>query len=101
MLFFLAGIMFTPYQETKDGFEEQWQVNYLSHFLLTSLLLPLLKAGGRSDDCSRIINVTSCAHILGTINFDDINNKYVKELCFSFSFVFKYDLQLLANIQCR
>lgn len=67
--------MFTPYKETKDKFEEQWAVNYLSNFLLTSLLLPLLKAGGRPDDCSRIVNVTSCAYLLGNINFDDINRK--------------------------
>ncbi|XP_014489388.1 PREDICTED: dehydrogenase/reductase SDR family member on chromosome X-like [Dinoponera quadriceps] len=65
-----AGIMFTPYQQTKNGFEEQWAVNYLSHFLLTSLLLPLLKNAGQLDDCSRIINVTSCAYRLASANFD-------------------------------
>ncbi|XP_032683277.1 retinol dehydrogenase 12-like isoform X1 [Odontomachus brunneus] len=70
-----AGVMFVPYHETKDGFEEQWAVNYLSHFLLTSLLLPLLETGGRPDDCSRIINVTSCAYMLGDANFNDINCK--------------------------
>ncbi|CAK9825962.1 Dehydrogenase/reductase SDR family member on chromosome X [Anthophora retusa] len=70
-----AGIMFCPYEETVDGFEQQWAVNYLSHFLLTALLLPLLKAGGLPQQSSRIVNVTSCAHLLGTINFNDINNK--------------------------
>ncbi|CAK9819433.1 Retinol dehydrogenase 12 [Anthophora plagiata] len=70
-----AGVMFCPYEETVDGFEQQWVVNYLSHFLLTALLLPLLKAGGLPQQSSRIINVTSCAHLLGTINFNDINNK--------------------------
>lgn len=72
-----AGIMFTPYTETVDGFEEQWGVNYLSHFLLTILLLPLLKAGSvnNSQQSSRIVNVSSCAHLLGKINFKDINNK--------------------------
>lgn len=64
------------YNETKDGFEEQWAVNYLSHFLLTSLLLPLLMAGGRPGDSSRIINVTSCVQYMGVINFDCINNYY-------------------------
>lgn len=77
----IAGVMFVPYYETKDGFEEQWSVNYLSHFLLTSLLLPLLKTGGQPDDCSRIINITSCAYTLGVINFNDINCKYVKRFC--------------------
>ncbi|XP_012217294.1 dehydrogenase/reductase SDR family member on chromosome X-like [Linepithema humile] len=72
-----AGVMLVPtYKETEDGFEEQWAVNYLSHFLLTSLLLPLLKAGGRSGESSRIINVTSCVQYMGVINFDDINSCY-------------------------
>ncbi|KAF3429880.1 hypothetical protein E2986_09757 [Frieseomelitta varia] len=71
-----AGIMFHPYSETVDGFEEHWSVNYLSHFLLTALLLPLLKAGGQPNQVSRIVNVTSCAHLLGKINFHDVNNKY-------------------------
>lgn len=64
--------MFTDYKKTEDGYEEQWAVNYLSHFLLTSLLLPLLKIGGRPDECSRIVNVTSCAHDISNINFDYI-----------------------------
>ncbi|XP_029170063.1 dehydrogenase/reductase SDR family member on chromosome X-like [Nylanderia fulva] len=69
-----AGVMFIPYRVTKDGFEEQWAVNYLSHFLLTSLLLPLIKIGGNPDDCSRIINITSCAHYISDIDFASINN---------------------------
>lgn len=68
--------MFCPYQETVDNFEQQWAVNYLSHFLLTAELLPLLKAGGLPEQCSRIVNVTSCAHLLSKINFNDINSKY-------------------------
>ncbi|XP_076224864.1 retinol dehydrogenase 12 [Nomia melanderi] len=73
-----AGVMFCPYKETVDGFEEQWAVNYLSHFLLSVLLLPLLKAGGvnNPEKSSRIVNVSSCAHLLGKINFKDINNKH-------------------------
>ncbi|CAD6207187.1 GSCOCG00010156001-RA-CDS [Cotesia congregata] len=68
-----AGVMFTPYKETKDGFEQQWGVNYLSHFLLTSLLMPLLQNAGTEENFARVINISSCAHHLGTINFDDIN----------------------------
>ncbi|KAK2584742.1 hypothetical protein KPH14_007073 [Odynerus spinipes] len=70
-----AGIMFVPYEETKEGFEHHWGVNYLSHFLLTALLLPLLKAAGDSDNYSRVVNVSSCAHRAGVIKFDDINSK--------------------------
>ncbi|XP_008547555.1 retinol dehydrogenase 12 isoform X2 [Microplitis demolitor] len=68
-----AGVMFTPYEETKDGFEQQWGINYLSHFLLTALLMPLLHNAGTTQNFARVINVSSCAHKLGVINFDDIN----------------------------
>lgn len=71
-----AGIMFGPYIETRDGYESQFATNYLGHFLLTHLLLPLLEAGGKKEEKSRIVNVSSCAHIVGDINFEDINNRH-------------------------
>ena len=37
--------------------------------------MPLLKIGGHPERCSRIVNVTSCAHLLGEANFNDVNNK--------------------------
>ncbi|XP_043500223.1 dehydrogenase/reductase SDR family member on chromosome X-like isoform X2 [Polistes fuscatus] len=70
-----AGIMFSPQKETTDGFDQQWSTNYLSHFYLTVLLLPLLKAGSRPKQNSRIVNVSSCAQRIGSMNFDDINFK--------------------------
>ena len=70
--------MFTPYGETKDGFENQYGVNYLSHFLLTLLLLPLMKNAGSPEEKARIVNVSSCAHLLGDVQFDDINHKWVE-----------------------
>lgn len=71
-----AGVMATPYHLTEDGFESQFAINYLGHFLLTHLLLPQLKAAGTQDLNARIVNVSSCAHRVGNINFDDINGKY-------------------------
>lgn len=50
-----AGVMACPYFKTEDDFEYQIQVNYLSHYLLTRLLLNILE----QTPASRIINVTS------------------------------------------
>lgn len=65
--------MFGPFSESVDGYESQFATNYLGHFLLTHLLLPLIKAGGTVNEFSRIINVSSCAHLAGEINFKDIS----------------------------
>lgn len=70
-----AGIMITPYSLTSDGFESQFQVNYLSHFLLSHLLLPKLKQTGSADQHARIVNVSSCAAHPGIINFKDLQSK--------------------------
>ncbi|CAH1160173.1 unnamed protein product [Phaedon cochleariae] len=71
-----AGIMFGPYVETRDGYESQFSTNYLGHFLLTHLLLPRIKDAGKEDDMARIVNVSSCAHMVAAeINFADINNR--------------------------
>ncbi|KAF4622683.1 hypothetical protein G7Y89_g14342 [Cudoniella acicularis] len=63
-----AGIMCPPAsgpEKQTRNMDEQWATNYLSHFLLTSLLLPLMTATASSRDASeatvRIINVSSDA----------------------------------------
>lgn len=64
-----AGIFTSKRMETTDGFEYQFGVNHLGHFLLTSLMLDLLK----KSMPSRIINVSSGAHFGGRIDFGDIH----------------------------
>lgn len=68
-----AGIMLLPEcQITGDNFEAQYQVNYLSHFLLTVLLAPKLK----STSDSKVINLTSLAHYGGgNCDFSKVNEK--------------------------
>lgn len=57
-----AGIMACPFALTVDGFESQFQVCHLGHFLLTGLLMPILKA----STPSRIVVLSSMAHQWGT-----------------------------------
>ena len=69
-----AGVMNTPEGRTEDGFETQFGVNHLGHFLLTELLLDILAASAPS----RIVCVSSVVHV-GTkkahasINFEDLH----------------------------
>jgi len=66
-----AGVMMLPRWETKEGFEMQIGVNHMGHFLLTNLLLDILKASAPS----RIVVVASLAHKLGRINKKDLNSE--------------------------
>ncbi|KAG8190453.1 hypothetical protein JTE90_016692 [Oedothorax gibbosus] len=69
-----AGIMFAPFELTKDGFESHLAVNYLSHCLLTKLLLPRIKQSGSEKCKARIVNVSSCLHFLGEVDFADLHS---------------------------
>ncbi len=67
-----AGIMATPLGYTIDGFEQQFGTNYLGHYLLTRLLLPALQKAAPA----RIVSLTSRAHQLSDIHFDDIQYQH-------------------------
>jgi NAD(P)-dependent dehydrogenase (short-subunit alcohol dehydrogenase family) len=66
-----AGAMFPLRQETADGLEMTFALNYLAYFLLTNLLLDKLKASAPA----RIINVSSRAHARAQINLDDLQSR--------------------------
>ena len=84
-----AGIFMVPFQKTEDGFELHFQVNHLGHFLLTQMLIDLLKKSAPS----RIINVSSMAYSFATVeDFDNIG----KEEKYSGSVA--YSITKLANV---
>ncbi|XP_028288470.1 retinol dehydrogenase 12 [Parambassis ranga] len=66
-----AGIMMCPFSKTADGFEMQLGVNHLGHFLLTYLLLDLIKRSAPA----RIVIVASVAHTWTGLHLDDINSE--------------------------
>ncbi|CEN60546.1 hypothetical protein ASPCAL02982 [Aspergillus calidoustus] len=75
-----AGIMATPYALSGDGFEAQWQTNYLSHWVLTwhllDVLVRTLQAEGGAAGSVRVVDVTSDGHNFAPkvgIDFKDIN----------------------------
>jgi len=63
-----AGTVFTKRTLTPDGIESTFAVNYLAPFLLTNLLLDVLKASAPA----RVIIVSSSGHYSGTMDFDDL-----------------------------
>jgi NAD(P)-dependent dehydrogenase (short-subunit alcohol dehydrogenase family) len=66
-----AGLMAPPFSQTVDGFELQFGTNHLGHFALTAPLLETLSA---SDD-PRIVVVSSVAHRMGNIYFDNLHGE--------------------------
>src|SRR6187549_2983162 len=66
-----AGVMMTPQETTKDGFELQFGTNHLGHFALTGRLLPLLS----SAPAPRVITVSSGVARFGRIDFGDLQSE--------------------------
>jgi NAD(P)-dependent dehydrogenase (short-subunit alcohol dehydrogenase family) len=63
-----AGVMAVGKGRTAEGFETQLGTNHLGHFALTGRLLPLLLRA----DAPRVVTVSSRAHVIGRIDFDDL-----------------------------
>jgi hypothetical protein len=94
-----AGVMAIPYRQTADGFEMQFGTNHLGHFALTGLLLDRLIATAGA----RVVNVSSGAHRMGSIRFDDLQwrNGYRKWMAYGQSklanLLFTFELQRRAD----
>lgn len=91
-----AGIMWCPYDQTKDGFESQMGINHFGHFALTGLLLDLLT----KTDNARVVNVSSLGHRSAKWNPDELmfdKNNYAATLAYFNSkfanLLFTYELQ--------
>lgn len=72
-----AGVMARPLARTPEGWELQFATNHIGHFLLTCLLVPALRKGAPS----RVVCLTSGAHRMSPVVFDDIhfeNREYDK-----------------------
>lgn len=82
-----AGLWQSKFETSADGIEMTWAVNHLAHFLLTNLLLELLKKANKA----RIVNVASDLH-QGEINWQDVEFKK------NFSGLNAYKQSKLANI---
>ncbi|KAI7850912.1 hypothetical protein BDC45DRAFT_487410 [Circinella umbellata] len=69
-----AGVMSCPYGLSEDGIETQFATNHMGHYYLTMQLLPILIKSGPS----RIVNVSSMAHLFTTVSvpkFEQVSRK--------------------------
>jgi NAD(P)-dependent dehydrogenase (short-subunit alcohol dehydrogenase family) len=62
-----AGVMACPKSQTSDGFETQFGVNHLGHFVFVNRIATLLKPG------SRLVNLSSAGHRFSDVDLDDPN----------------------------
>jgi NAD(P)-dependent dehydrogenase (short-subunit alcohol dehydrogenase family) len=83
-----AGVIYGKRRVSKDGLEEGLAVNHLAHFLLTNLLLDVLKASAPA----RVVTVTSGFHRRGRIHFEDL------QLEQNYSGTASYGQSKLANV---
>ncbi|GAA3679765.1 SDR family NAD(P)-dependent oxidoreductase [Lentzea roselyniae] len=66
-----AGVMATPLTRTPEGWELQFATNHFGHFTLTLGLFNSLRAEG-----ARVVNVSSSAHLMGDVVFEDIHYEH-------------------------
>lgn len=67
--------MAAPEDKTEDGFETQFGVNHMGHFLLFQLLKPALIASSSPEFNSRVVSLSSSNHRFSGVHLDDLDLK--------------------------
>lgn len=83
-----AGSVYSDFELSDVGVEKTMTTNHLSHYVLTGMMLPLLKKSGKA----RIVNVSSDSHYQGKMDYEGLthNTRY---------FIMKaYERSKLANV---
>ncbi|KAK9897747.1 NAD(P)-binding protein [Cystobasidium minutum MCA 4210] len=88
-----AGATFVDYARTGDGFEQSYQTNYLSHFLLIRLMTPYLCL----SPSPRVILVNSNAASWGKVSIDNLNAEAIPESSWKGLSRFKTGMQVYGN----
>ena len=75
--------MATPFEKTVDGLEKQLAVDHIAHHYLTSRLMSLLTASATEDHPSRIVYLSSTAHLMAPSTLFPIPGKLDEEKTYS------------------
>ncbi|KAG2121877.1 hypothetical protein DEU56DRAFT_90952 [Suillus clintonianus] len=79
-----AGVMASPVElVTADGYDLQFGTNVLGHYYFTKLLLPILTSTAKStsEGNVRVVNVASCAHLFGGLDFNTFKDGPARKKC--------------------
>ena len=87
-----AGAVFSEYQQSLDGYEMTFALNHISYYLLTMLLLDIIKLTAEDHGEARIINVSSSAHRGASLRLDKLREAS------GYSFMNSYGASKLMNV---
>ena len=87
-----AGAVFSEYRASADGYEMTFALNHISYYLLTHLLLDIIKLTAEEQGEARIINVSSSAHRNATLRLDNLRDQS------GFSMLNSYGASKLMNV---
>lgn len=79
-----AGVMVPPIElVTADGYDLQFGTNVLGHYYFTKLLLPILISTAKAtpEGKVRVVNLASCAHLFGGLDFNTFKDGPARKKC--------------------